>query len=185
MSSLHPYDACQVYSRNWSNDKYGSQSHFSYLSKQIPTRLYFVMCSSFRLQNITLFQGLSCLWQHNGARMIISLAWFHNLFLWDLCHYRGNWFKQTVLKYYITNSPGANPCFLPLIYQGLTRFGCNYLSSWFMMFFRNNYPSWKTSIVESYNFYCLVFSFENMCVEMEKYFPHSGRKSQSFYTFHS
>ena len=47
---------------------------------QMITRLYTVMCSSFRLQNIILFQGLSCLWQHNGARMIISLTWFHNYF---------------------------------------------------------------------------------------------------------
>ena len=37
-----------------------------------------------------IFQGLSCLWRHNDAMIIISLAWFHNLFLWDLCHFRGN-----------------------------------------------------------------------------------------------
>ena len=37
-----------------------------------------------------IFQGLSCLWRHNDVRIIISLAWFHNLFLWDLCHFRGN-----------------------------------------------------------------------------------------------
>ena len=49
-------------------------------TNQMITRLYIFMCSSFRLQNITLFQGLSCLWQHNSARMIISLTWFHNYF---------------------------------------------------------------------------------------------------------
>ena len=80
MSSLRPYDVCQVFSRNWSNDKYGSQPHFSYLSRKIPTRLYIVMCSSFKLQIITPFQGLSCLWRHNNARMITFLALFHNSF---------------------------------------------------------------------------------------------------------
>ena len=98
------------------------------------------------------FQGLSCLWRHNDARIIISLAWFHNLFLWDLCHFRGNRLKQTVLKYYAIDSPGANPYFLPLIYWGLTRFRRGYLNSQFMLFFRNNYPSWKTSTTRIYNF---------------------------------
>ena len=75
------------------------------------------------------YQVLSCLWWHNNTRMIIFLAWFHNLFLWDLCHFKGNWSKQTVLKYYSTDSPKANPYFLPLIYQDLTRFGRSYLNS--------------------------------------------------------
>ena len=152
MSSLRPYDACQVSLRNWSNDKYGSRPRFSNLFRQIPTRLYIVICSSCRLLNITFFQGLSCLWRHNDARMIISLAWFHNLFLWDLCHFMGNRLKQTVLKYYATDSSRANLYFLPLIYWDLTRFRRSYLNSQFMLFFRNNYPSWKTSTARIYNF---------------------------------
>ena len=119
-------------------------------------------------RTLHIFQGLSCLWRHNNTRMIIFLAWFHNLFLWDLCHFRGNWLKQTVLKYYATDSPRANPYFLSLIYRSLTRFMRNYLNSWFMLFFSNNYPSWKTSTTEIYDFYSLVFSFENMWVEMKK-----------------
>ena len=95
-------------------------------------------------------QGLSCLWWHNNAKMIIFLVWFHNLFLWDLCHFRSNWLKQTVLKYYATDSPRANLYFLPLIYWDLTRFRRSYLNSQFMLFFRNNYPSWKN--INSWNF---------------------------------
>ena len=115
-----------------------------YLDKyQLGFTLSRVQASGSRTSHI--FQGLSCLWRHNNTRMIISLAWFYNLFLWDFCHFRGNWLKQTVLKYYAIDSPKANPYFLPLIYRGLTRFGCSYLNSWFMLFFRNKYPSWKIS----------------------------------------
>ena len=77
---------------------------------QLGFTLSYVRVLGFRTLHI--YQGLSCLWRHNNARMIISLAWFHNLFLWDLCHFRGNWLKQTVLKYYATDSPKANPYFL-------------------------------------------------------------------------
>ena len=110
-----------------------------------------------RSRTLHIYQGLSCLWQHNNTRMIISLAWFHNLFLWNLCHFRGNRLKQTALKYYATDSPRVNLYFLPLIYWGLIRFRRSYLNSQFMLFFRNNYPSWKTSTVGIYNFYCLIF----------------------------
>ena len=168
MSSLHPYDAYQVSSRNWSNNKYGSRPRFLiYLDKyQLGFTLSCVQASGSRTSHI--FQGLSCLWRHNDARIIISLTWFHNLFLWDVCHFRGNRLKQTILKYYVIDSLGANPYFLPLIYWGLTRFKRSYLNSQFMLFFRNNYPSWKTSTARIYNFYSFVFSFENMWVKMEK-----------------
>ena len=102
--------------------------------------------------------------------MIISLAWFHNLFSWDLCYFRGNWLKRTILKYYATDSPGANPYFLLFIYRGLTRFRCSYLNSWFMLFFRNNYPSWKTSIVGICNFYSLIFFIQEYVGRNEKIF---------------
>ena len=46
------------------------------------------------------YQGLSCLWRHNDARMIISLTWFHNLFSWDSCHFKGNRPKHTILKWH-------------------------------------------------------------------------------------
>ena len=129
MSSLRPYDAYQVFSRNWSNDKYRSRPRFSYLSRQIPTRLYIVMCLSFRLQNITLFQGLSCLWRHNGVRMIIFLAWFHNYFH-GICVTLGATGSTDCSEViHSTDSPGANPYFLPFIYQGLTRFERSYLNS--------------------------------------------------------
>ena len=169
MSSLRLYDAYQVSSRNWSNDKYGSRSHFLiYLDKyQLGFTLSCVQASDSRTSHI--YQGLSCLWRHNNARIIISLAWFHNLFLWDFCHFRGNRLKQSVLKYYATDSLRANPYFLFLIYWGLTRFRRVYLNSQFMLLFRNNYRSWKTSTARIYNFfYSLVFSFENMYIEMEK-----------------
>ena len=94
-----------------------------------------------RSRTLHIYQGLSCLWWHNNTRMIIFLAWFHNLFLWDLCHFRGNRLKQAVLKYYATDSLGANLYFFSLIYWGLTRFRRSYLNSQFMLFFRNNYPS--------------------------------------------
>ena len=94
-----------------------------------------------RSRTLHIYQGLSCIWRHNNARIIISLAWFHNLFLWDFCHFRGNRLKQSVLNYYATDSPKANPYFLPLIYWGLTRFRRGYLNSQFMLFFKNNYPS--------------------------------------------
>ena len=136
-----------------------------------------------RSRTLYIYQGLSCLWWHNNTRMIIFLAWFHNLFLWDLCHFRGNRLKQTVLKYYATDSPGKNLYFLPLIYWGLTRFRRNYLNSQFMLFFRNNYPSWKTSTTRIYSFYSLVFSFENMWIEMEKYFSYFGEKISIFLCF--
>ena len=58
ISSLRPYDACQVFSRNWSNDKYGSRPRLFNLSRQIPTRLYIVICLSCRLLNITFFPRL-------------------------------------------------------------------------------------------------------------------------------
>ena len=80
-------------------------------------------------RTLHIYQGLSCLWRHNNTRMIISLAWFHNLFLWDLCHFRGNRLKQTVLKYYATDFFRTNPCFFPLIYRGLIHFGNSYLNS--------------------------------------------------------
>ena len=71
------------------------------------------------------YQSFSCLEWHNNARMIISLAWFHNLFSWDLCHFRGNWLKQTVLKYYATDSLRVIPYFLSFIYRDLIRFECS------------------------------------------------------------
>ena len=127
-------------------------------------QLGFILSYIRALRSITLhiYQGLSCLWRHNNARIIISLAWFYNLFLWDFCHFRGNRFKQSVLKYYATDSPRANPYFLPLIYWGLTRFRRGYLNSQFMLFFKNNYPSWKTSTVGICNFYWLIFTFKCM-----------------------
>ena len=134
-----------------------------------------------RSRTLHIYQGLSCLWRHNNARIIISLAWFHNLFLWDFCHFRGNRVKQSVLKYYATDSPRANPYFLSLIYWGLTRFRRGYLNSQFMLFFRNNYQSWKTSTTRIYNFYSLVFSYENMYIEMEKYFFSFREKISTFY----
>ena len=86
-----------------------------YLDKyQLSFTLSCVQASGSRTSHI--FQGLSCLWRHNDARIIIFLAWFHNLFLWDVCHFRGNKLKKTVLKYYATDSPRANPYFLLLIY---------------------------------------------------------------------
>ena len=167
MSSLRPYDKCQVFLRNWSNNKYGSQLRFIYLDKY---QLGFILSCVRVLGSRTLhiYQGLSCFWWHNNDRMIISLAWFHNLFLWDLCHFRGNWLKQIVLKYYAIDSPEVNLYFLSLIYWDLTRFRCNYLNSKLMLFFRNNYLSWKTSTARIYNFYSLVFSYKNMYIEMEK-----------------
>ena len=101
---------------------------FIYLDKyQLGFTLSCVRVSNSKTSHI--FQSLSCLWQHNDAMMIISLVWFHNLFLWNLCHFRGNWLKQIVLKYYATDFPRVNSCFFSLIYWGLTRFGCSYLNS--------------------------------------------------------
>ena len=80
-----------------------------------------------------------------------------------------------------TDSPRANPYFLPLIYRGLTRFRRSYLNSQFMLFFRNNYPSWKTSTAGIYNFWLPRFLIrEYMGWNGKKYFPHLGRKSQPF-----
>ena len=122
-----------------------------YLDKyQLSFTLSCVQTSGSRTSHI--FQGLSCLWRHNDVRIIISLALFHNLFLWDFCHFRGNRLKQFVLNYYATDSPRANPYFLSLIYWGLIRFRRSYLNSQFMLFFRNTYPSWKTSTTRIYNF---------------------------------
>ena len=142
-----------------------------------------VQASDSRTSHI--YQGLSCLWRHNNVRIIISLAWFHNLFLWDFCHFRGNRLKQFVLKYYAIDSPRANSYFLPLIYWGLTRFRRSYLNSQFMLFFRNNYPNWKTSTTRIYNFYSLIFSFEYIWVEMKKYFFSFREKISTFYASHS
>ena len=155
--------AYQVSSKNWSNDKYGSRSCFLiYLDKyQLGFTLSYVLASGSRTSHI--FQGLSCLWWHNDARIIISLVWFHNLFLWDLCHFRGNRLKQIVLKYYAIDSPRENPYFLLVIYWGLTRFRRSYLNLQFMLFFRNNYPSWKTSTAEIYNFFIHSFSHLRIC----------------------
>ena len=113
---------------------------FIYLDKyQLGFTLSYVRALDSRTLHV--YQSLSCLWWHNNAWMIISLTWFHNLFSWDLCHFRGNWLKQTILKYYAADSLRANLCFLPFIYRGLTRFRRSYLNSWLMLFFRNNYPS--------------------------------------------
>ena len=133
-------------------------------------------------RTLHIIQSLSCLWRHNDAMMIISLAWFHNLFSWDLYHFRGNWLKQIILKYYATDSPRANPCFLPLIYRGLTHFRRSYLNSWFMLFFRNHYLRWKTSTAKIYNFYSLVFL--RICGSKWKYFSHFGKKISIFYASH-
>ena len=106
-----------------------------YLDKyQLGFTLSCVQASSSRTSHI--YQGLSCLWRHNNVRIIIFLAWFHNLFLWDFCHFRGNRLKQSVLKYYATDSPGAN--FSPLFFEVLHALGVVIFNSWFMLFFRNN-----------------------------------------------
>ena len=143
------------------------------------------MCSSFRVQNITLFQGLSCLWQHNDARIIIALVWFYNLFLWNFCHFRGNRFKQTVLKYYAIDSPRANPYFLSLIYWGLTCFRRSYLNSQFILFFRNNYPNWKTLAAEIYNFLFSFFLIWEYVGRNGKIFPLFREKISIFLCFSS
>ena len=70
-----------------------------------------------------IFQGLSCLWRHNDARIIISLAWFYNLFLWDLCHFRAIGSTDCSEVIHSTNSPRANSYFLSLIFEVLHALG--------------------------------------------------------------
>ena len=170
--------------RNWSNDKYGSRPYFSYLFKQIPIKLYIVMCSSFRLQNITLFQGLSCLWRHNSARMIISLAWFHSYFH-RICATLGAIGSTDCSEIiHSTDSLGANLYFSPLFIEILHALGV-------VIWIHDSCCSLRTTIqAEKYQqlkfiiFDCLVFSFENIWVEMEKIFSSFGEKISTFYASH-
>ena len=148
-----------------------------YLDKyQLDFTLSYVRASDSRTLHI--YQGLSCLWRHNNARMIIFLTWFHHSFH-EICatleaigsnRLFWNIMQQTLLEQNL---------FFPLIYRGLTYFGRSYLNSWFMLFFRNNYPSWKTSTARIYNFWLPLFLIrEYMGWNGKKYFPHLGRKSQ-------
>ena len=111
-----------------------------YLDKyQLGFTLSCVRASSFRTSHI--FQSLSCLWWHNDARIIISLAWFHNLFLWDLCHFRGNWLNRLFWSNTLNKLFWSKSLFSLLHFWDFTLFRRSYLTSWFMLFFRNNYTS--------------------------------------------
>ena len=95
-----------------------------YLDYQLGFTLSYVR--ALRSRTLHIYQGLSCLWRHNDARIIIFLVWFHNLFLWDSFHFRNNRLKQTILEQhtqqtFLEQIHGFPPYFHIQVYVGLNR----------------------------------------------------------------
>ena len=156
-----------------------------YLDKyQLGFTLSCVRASGSRTLHI--FQGLSCLWRYNDARMIIFLAWYHNFFhgicasLGATCSNRMFW---------------SNKC-NRLSWDKFLFFSSSFFeiihTLGVVIWIRNSYCSLKTSIqvgkYQQLEFVTFIASFSHSSVcgsKWKKYFFSFEEKISTFYVFHS